>query len=113
MLMKSIILFLTLVLLLLAPGCIKSEQTPYKTHAPPVTSAPMMQFFDLKNSTELKQFFEVKCSLCHPLTYPTTARKNYDDWLMTAYAMKNHHGALITEEEVIIIGGYLNETYGK
>ncbi len=32
---------------------------------------------------------------------------------MTVYHMKNLYGVLITDEEVDVIGRYLNETYGK
>lgn len=112
--MKGTILFFTLALLLVTFGCTKSEQTPFKTHAPPVvTSAPTTPFFDLENRTEIKQFFEVKCSLCHPLSRSTSKRKKYDDWLMTVYHMKNLYGVLITDEEVDVIAGHINETYGK
>jgi cytochrome c5 len=114
MMMKGIILFFTLALLLVTLGCTKNEQTPFKTHAPPVvTSAHETSSLHTKNSTKIKEFFEVKCSLCHPLSRSTSKRKKYDDWLMTVYHMKNLYGVLITDEEVEVIGRYLNETYGK
>lgn len=110
--MKGILLF-TLALMGLSLGCIKSEETPYKTHAPPVITSSKTISLHANDSAEIKQFFEVKCSLCHPLSYITTKRKNYDDWLMTAYSMKNHRGVLITEEEVLFVAQYINESYSK
>jgi hypothetical protein len=111
--MKGASLFFTLALLMTASGCTGNEETPFKTHAPPVgVSDEFMQSVQT-NSSEVKQFFEVKCSLCHPLTRITSKRKKYDDWLMTAYSMKNHYGVLITEEEGVVIALYINETYGK
>ncbi len=111
--MKGTILFFTLVLMLLTIGCTGSEQTPFKSHAPPVGVSDAFMQSVQTNTSEVKQFFEVKCSLCHTLTRITSQRKKYDDWLMTAYSMKNHYGVLITEEEGIIIALYINETYGK
>lgn len=111
--MKGTILFFTLALILAASGCTGNEPTPFKTHAPPVgVSASDIQSLQMSDD-EIKQFFKVKCSLCHPLTRITSQRKKYDDWLMTAYSMKNHYGVLITEEEGVVIALYINETYGK
>lgn len=109
--MKGTILFFTLALLLVTIGCTGSEQTPFKTHAPPVSSGQYAPSLYMEDTPEIKQFFEVKCSLCHPLSYTTTTTKKYDDFLMTVYSMKNHRGVLITEEEVLTIAGYINETY--
>ena len=106
-------MFFALVLMLLAIGCTGSEQTPFKSHAPPVgVSTADIQSIQ-RDKGKVKQFFEVKCSLCHTLTRITSKRKKYDDWLMTAYSMKNHYGVLITEEEGIIIALHINGTYGK
>jgi lipoprotein NlpI len=119
--MKGTILFCALALFLVTPGCIKSEQTSQcaendviLTHTPVnVTLVHETQLLQMKNSIEIKELFEVKCSLCHPLGRAKSTGKNYDDLLMTVYFMKNRYCALITEEEVVIIAGYINETYGK
>ena len=111
--MKGASLFFTLSLMLLAIGCTGNEQTPFKSHEPPVGVPDAFIQSVQTNSSETKQLFEVKCSLCHTLTRITSQRKKYDDWLMTAYSMKNHYGVLITEEEGVVIALYINETYGE
>ncbi|MBU2559619.1 hypothetical protein KKA03_01855 [archaeon] len=111
--MKGTTLFFALSLLLLLAGCTGSEETPFKFHEQPVGVSDEFMKSVQTNTSEVKQFFEVKCSLCHPLTRITSKRKKYDDWLMTAYSMKNHYGVLITEEEGVVIALYINRTYGK
>ena len=111
--LKIAILFFTLFTMLLAIGCTQNEETAFKTHAPPVggdgTGVLPTEFI---NNTETKRFFEIKCSLCHPLTRIFSKEKKYDDWLMTLYSMKNHYGVLITEEEAVLLALYINGTYG-
>jgi hypothetical protein len=110
--LKNTILFFTLFLMLLAAGCTQNNKTTFKTHATPVggdgTDVPPAEFI---NNTKTQRFFEIKCSLCHPLTRISSKEKIYDDWLMTLYSMKNHYGVLITEEEAILIALYINGTY--
>jgi protein-disulfide isomerase len=75
--MKGTILFFTLALMLLALGCIKSKETPFKTHAPPVvTSSPKTPSLQMNDIAKIKEFFEVKCSLCHSLSRISSTRKN-------------------------------------
>ena len=61
---------------------------------------------------QAKFLFEIKCSACHPLSRPKSARMNYDDWLTTIDTMIEN-GAVLSDEEVAAIAMYLSETYGE
>ncbi len=117
--MKNTALLCILALLLLTSGCTGSkpisecgEDEVLIMHSPEVVArAQEAASLQVEDKAKNKELFLIKCSMCHPLSRVIDASKKYDDWLMTLYSMKNRYCAQISEEEVFIIAGYINETY--
>jgi mono/diheme cytochrome c family protein len=64
------------------------------------------------DAVQAKFLFEIKCSACHPLERPRSARKNYTDWVATIDKMIEN-GAVMSDEEVVVIAAYLADVYGE
>ena len=64
-------------------------------------------------ATDAKALFEKKCSTCHSIKKPTSAKKTQSEWNETVMRMKNKNGAPVGDEEAKTIIAFLAENYGK
>jgi mono/diheme cytochrome c family protein len=62
---------------------------------------------------DAKVLFEKKCSACHSIKKPTSAKKTQPEWTDTVMRMKNKNGAPVNDEEAKTIIAFLAENYGK
>jgi mono/diheme cytochrome c family protein len=62
---------------------------------------------------DTKALFEKKCSTCHSVKKPTSAKKTQSEWNETVMRMKNKNGAPVSDEEAKTIIAFLAENYGK
>jgi mono/diheme cytochrome c family protein len=62
---------------------------------------------------DTKVLFEKKCSTCHSIKKPTSAKKTQSEWADTVLRMKNKNSAPVNDEEAKAIIAFLAENYGK
>ena len=62
---------------------------------------------------DVKDIFEKRCSLCHPVSKPLGQSKSGEEWRKTVTKMKGYAGGRISNEEAETITKYLTEIRGK
>jgi mono/diheme cytochrome c family protein len=62
---------------------------------------------------DTKVLFEKKCSTCHSIKKPTSAKKTQSEWTDTVMRMKNKNSAPVNDEEAKAIIEYLAKNFGK
>jgi mono/diheme cytochrome c family protein len=62
---------------------------------------------------DTKALFEKKCSTCHSIKKPTSAKKTQSEWNETVMRMKNKNGAPVNDDEAKVIIEYLAKNFGK
>jgi hypothetical protein len=68
---------------------------------------------EVKETSNAKALFETKCSVCHSIDRPKSAKKALEAWTKTVTRMKGKKDGIISNDDAKIIIDYLALNYGK